>query len=365
MILRPSLSSVFIRNAATTGSTFRYNMYCGSARLCWCILVAGSIHPVLAASSPSSFLSWLTASPVGDFIYRALVRWSDLKYDLGLDIPRSSLLFPEIECSLRIALLGIVGTNYARFPRYFRNDSALKLAQTGTYVNAKNIEEYVKFVNPLYNPYFTRDSKVIDSQAFFTGYDKGTGQCMFRQFLTNDFIFSTNYTNGGEAKFSAMMDIDFNYNQRYITEFRVFYSSNFLDFFFTQVMDTDRSRNFICSVMNSNSSCAPILPDRDNCTERLAALPMAQNGVYVDGNSQGCRIIHAFLALFSPKHHCPHISFTPHPDPDNATKCQVSKGMLVLDLFTQSDMDAFDAYVVKRGFNVTDGFEIVTQPQKM
>jgi hypothetical protein len=206
---------------------------------------------------------------------------------------------------------------------------------------------------------------VINSQLQFHRYDQGTGQCVFRQFLTWDYIYSTNYTNGGEAKVPVMADVYFHYNQRYIKRALINYSSNFLDFFFTQVMDTDQSRNFVCSVMNNNSSCAPILPDRDNCTERLAALPMAQNGVYVDGNSQGCRIIHAFLALFSPKHHCPHISFTPHPDPDNATKCQVSKGMLVLDLFTQSDMDAFDAYVVKRGFNVTDGFEIVTQPQKM
>mmetsp|Transcript_9372 Transcript_9372/g.14550 ORF Transcript_9372/g.14550 Transcript_9372/m.14550 type:complete len:110 (+) Transcript_9372:589-918(+) len=88
-----------------------------------------------------------------------------------------------------------------------------------------------------------------------------------------------------------------------------------------------------------------------DCVEKLNELPVAQGDSYVDGNSYGCRALHATFAATNPEAHCPHISFEPLPDLDDKIKCQGSGQVLAIEsLFEQEDLDFFDEVLIKNGF---------------
>jgi hypothetical protein len=71
----------------------------------------------------------------------------------------------------------------------------------------------------------------------------------------------------------------------------------------------NNARQFVCDVMVDSCS-NPV----DNCVEKLAALPIAEGpNLHFDGNSQGCRFVHASFAKHNEKH-CVHIAFEPTAD---------------------------------------------------
>eukprot|EP01083_Nonionella_stella_P037208 101435_1 len=74
--------------------------------------------------------------------------------------------------------------------------------------------------------------------------------------------------------------------------------------------------------------------------------------VTFDGNSTGCRILHANLARKkNPTQHCPHISFRPKADPMGRIKCSASSNFDVGDFFTQSDMNLFERRSIEYGID--------------
>ena len=97
-----------------------------------------------------------------------------------------------------------------------------------------------------------------------------------------------------------------------------------------------------------------LVADRPECRDQLAALPIADgDDLYVDGNSQGCRNLHAFLAVQTPEQHCPHISLSPLEDPDGKIKCQETsrQNLQVSDLFADAEMKAFRDYTSSIGLD--------------
>ena len=93
---------------------------------------------------------------------------------------------------------------------------------------------------------------------------------------------------------------------------------------------------------------APNASAMDTCLANYYALP--DNGVddpdfplaYIDGNSQGCRVLHSVFARTNPDH-CPHISFEADEDVNGLVKCNKSKKTLPSDLFTQQQLGMFIA----------------------
>ena len=96
----------------------------------------------LSIQCSSAFLGGVLDSIFAS-IFSLLIRMNDLRYDLGLVIPTSTLLLPSIECPLRFALWGQF--NASNFPlyttRYFQDDSVMTLAEAGVYEGATGVEE--------------------------------------------------------------------------------------------------------------------------------------------------------------------------------------------------------------------------------
>lgn len=66
---------------------------------------------------------------------------------------------------------------------------------------------------------------------------------------------------------------------------------------------------------------------------------------YIDGNSQGCRYLHAVFALKNP-FHCAHVSLIPAVDPDGDYICHWSAELSPEEMFTQTEVDGlFDLSV--------------------
>jgi len=87
-------------------------------------------------------------------------------------------------------------------------------------------------------------------------------------------------------------------------------------------------------------------PERKDIAKCLAdfnALPVDDSSEtlnYIDGNSRGCRIIHAYFASTNPDH-CPHISFEADEDVNGLVKCNKSKLAPLTDIFSEMELGLF------------------------
>ena len=130
---------------------------------------------------------------------------------------------------------------------------------------------------------------------------------------------------------------------------KIYFSDLFLFRFFHELLDSDATRQYVCSVMNE--SCGL---QAEECEMTLAALPMTTNG-YFDGNSQGCRALHAFLASTNLDHSA-HLSFEPKEDPNGEIKCQESKGVLPQELFDSEDFASYEEFQIAVGIDPSVGY---------
>lgn len=82
--------------------------------------------------------------------------------------------------------------------------------------------------------------------------------------------------------------------------------------------------------------------DMETCVKMFNELPDLSypnnaNAGFLDGNSKGCRAIHAFLAS-SNDIHCPHITFEAEEDINGQVKCNESAGILKSNVFTEEEI---------------------------
>lgn len=117
-------------------------------------------------------------------------------------------------------------------------------------------------------------------------------------------------------------------------------------------------RDDICKLMENK--CGDIYKynnlTQQTCQEKWDALPINEEGALIDGNSKGCRIVHAAMAALNKKH-CPHLSFLPVEDVDGKVKCQESGMRSPLDVFTQWELDKFREAAAEHGFSRDTMFE--------
>jgi hypothetical protein len=239
-------------------------------------------------------------------------------------------------------------------------DSVMQLAQAGTYVGPADIQEYGSFL--------TTESPFLKEQSIdlgrldirYAGYDD-TGGCIFNlafywyhghEGATNTYAASYNYP--------IMFKAFFNPTEKYATRINVFFAPGFFQFVFFQLFDSIQTRQYICSVYNG--PCADVIDEELNadndCESLLAALPMANGDkLWIDGNSQGCRALHAAFAEDNPTNHCAHISFQPQLDPKGNFKCQETEGVLPTDLFNAEDFEFWNEYCERNGFDPAIGHD--------
>ena len=251
-----------------------------------------------------------------------------------------SILFARIRCFLAFSRLGFDIGDFPSYPKYFRNDSIMELAQAGVYQGTANIEEYVKFAYSDFSPYYTCCNDYIERKIKFLGY--ADGQCEFLSISNSDYETNPDTTAEIPAKYQVVVGVKlyFDLEARYIKRINVYYTDDLLRVAFDVLLNSPNTREFVCSVMNG--PCANVLNVTSNCTEQLLTLPSAEGEQYfIDGKSQGCRVLHAVFANTNPDNHCAHLSFTPLEDPNGSIKCQSSKGTLPSSLFTERELQLF------------------------
>ena len=168
------------------------------------------------------------------------------------------------------------------------------------------------------------------------------------------------YTNSN-ARFDLayMAKVHFDFNKRYIRKADIFYPEAFLADFFGSFLDANSTRKYICDVMRG--PCTDYIDTPSDCEARLASLPIAESpGLQVDGNSQGCRALHAVFASTNSENHCPHISFTPVEDPNGDIKCQETKGVKPSDLFNSKDMRIYRHFCRRQRIDPSVGMKYIS-----
>jgi hypothetical protein len=172
------------------------------------------------------------------------------------------------------------------------------------------------------------------------------------RYVTNPTVTETSL----EFQTVLLLKIFFKFEDSYISRISAFFPEGWLQFFWSdRVLDSDNTRNWICEVYEN--ACASILDPVPDCAAAVAALPVYETeSVYLDGNTQGCRSIHAVFAETNPINHCAHISFTPLEDPSGRIKCQTSKGTPISNLFTEEELDRFARYTKRKGIDPDVGY---------
>jgi hypothetical protein len=253
------------------------------------------------------------------------------------------------DCLLGIASLS--GFNYDDISSYgvlYRNDSVYALNVAGTYEGPDDIAEYIQF-RSTNSPYISVDDNAGLPSAFeLIGVDPITGVCeivatdVFRIVMETAAAVNVSFTT------SYLNKLYYNIPENCIQRVHLYFTQEFADFYFGQVLQSTRTYEFVCKTMQI--SCPAVYEANGNltlaaCVERLLELPVASEGGRLDGLDRGCRILHAALASRNAEGHCAHLSFTPFLDPRGRIKCQNSSLLEAADYFEQADFDFYEAFL--------------------
>jgi hypothetical protein len=299
-----------------------------------------------------------------------LLSWTGAVRTLDAESTRAATssalrFFPKLRCAWALRQSGFDLYDFANYPKFFRNDSIVELAQAGQYQGAASIEEYVKFAFEKYSPYlantnFTpsrRNTRQTTSNKVL-GYRDGL--CEFRSVVKSYIVVNPVNTNAlPRFNFILMVKLHLNFERRYLTKLDVYFSTDFIRIFFGLALNSPNTRRFLCDKVISGP-CAGILNNSNDCEAGLQALPILSGPLnHFDGNSSGCRALHGAFAQTNPTGHCAHISFPPLADPMGRIKCQVSKQVAPSYLFTEADMEAFRAFSTEKGIDPERGHDLV------
>jgi hypothetical protein len=241
--------------------------------------------------------------------------------------------------------------NFDEYATYFRDDSVFTLAQAGTYEGVEDIKEYVKFAAPD-SPYFASYQPSPPGYQL-TGIDGNV--CVFVDNGYHQYTFNETVVGSSDVfEIPVLTKLYYDAVENYVTEVRANYLDGFLKYFFETLSGPD-GVDFVCGVMDE---CDLGVDTSGPCQERLGDLPVFTDGDKIDGNSIGCRILHAVFASEN-NDHCPHISFEPMEDVNGFIKCQNSKLIDVNDLFTEEEIDAFHRHAEDKGVDLDVGYHLV------
>ena len=265
------------------------------------------------------------------------------------------------ECLVGAQNLAFDFEDFERYPIFFREESTMTLAQAGVYKGPKNIEEYTRFPYPS-SPYLA--TRVLSGPSINALKAIEGDVCIFSSFsiarYTGDEMMAL---KGPPSDAPVLVHYYYDPSENYIKKINVYYEVGFLDFYFDKFLNTPQTRDFVCNVMDNVCGFDKDTASGD-CPERLEALPTLTNSSYVDGNSQGCRALHAVFADTNPTNHCPHLSFDPTPDPFGNVKCQKSKIMDPLDMFDQDAIAEFQVFSTENGIDPAVGYLLVEEEEE-
>ena len=232
--------------------------------------------------------------------------------------------------------------NYDAYNTYFDETSSLTLAQAGVYTGPDAIKEYVKFADTN-SPYIQAKREYVE-ESEMTGFDPKTNICKFTTYIIEGFDLDPALTTGATITYGYITNTYYSAVTNKVPTVDLYMTAPFTEAAFTQ-LQTRQGDEFVCDVL-LGPGCMNELGDqaeqgltKRECLKRLSNLPLAEGeNRYVDGNSQGCRYLHAVFALTNP-FHCAHVSLIPAKDPKGNMKCHMSANTSPDEYFSQTEID--------------------------
>lgn len=265
-------------------------------------------------------------------------------------------LIATLPCLLSLFLSGFDYFNFDRYNEWFNDNSTFLLAETGIYQGADEIQEYVAFIQAKYFSSFTSEERLFLQIA-----EASWNTCQVNLFFTNTAILNSAVTgSSGCLEFLGATKIKYTpgfaalFGGFVVNQVTLFYPGPLLAQLFGTALNTNEVGAYVCGVMenscNSTFVANNLTTSPDACPTKFSSLdPVGPDG-YLDGNTKGCRILHAAFAE-SNDAHCAHISFIPELDPKGQIKCQTGDGLELSDLFTPQELDDIVAAGVQFGLD--------------
>lgn len=293
-----------------------------------------------------------TRASIADYLQETgLIDWNDLPaslYDLFFRRRR-------LPCAIKFLIMQYTSNDPLRYSDKYRSDSVMILSESGQYVGPEDITEYLGFVYEDTSP-FVQEGPVHQEQRLrIIGYDATTGQCELHRYAVSAYALNPELTgHATKASIALLNSLFLDDRDMYLTRVNIYYPKSFLHWYFGEQFNTEPVKDFVCSEVLAGSCAGRIGgvegdafgDDLATCHARLDALPAATGDAYVDGDSLGCRVLHAAFARSNPDGHCAHVSLdTTDPDRNGQVKCSRSAGVEPSDLFDEETLEEFDVWV--------------------
>ncbi|KAL3906011.1 MAG: hypothetical protein SGILL_009449, partial [Bacillariaceae sp.] len=225
-----------------------------------------------------------------------------------------------------------------------------------------NIEEYMRFASAS-SPYLDETQQVA-AKYHVDNVNEVNRTCTYLVYVSKKEQTNPNFAREATFIRTTMLKMTLSYDESYFKKVGVFLTPEYLDFVFGNILNTEQTRRYICGISEGCEE-TNVGVTTDTCLQELEALPITEGeGSYFDGNSFGCRALHAVFASTN-NVRCPRISFVPQEDPNGKIKCQKSSNTSVYDFFDQQDIDDFYAFLGSAESITTSsvGFRILSMPK--
>lgn len=219
-------------------------------------------------------------------------------------------------------------------------------------------KEYVRFTHST-SPYFDKWSE--DSvQQYILGYNEETHQCEYLYMVKTNVVLSQEYaTRADRTDILQMGKLLMGYDDTYFNTAYIYYAVPWLEYYFGDVLGGSNTADFICDKVLGSEQCIDAVGPTENCHERLSALPIAEGeNLYVDGNSRGCRALHAAFAVTNPKH-CAHVALDRTVDSEGRVRCQNTTLTGIEQFFSDSDLDLWNRFAEINGLDGNEGYRVI------
>lgn len=318
--------------------------------------------------SPSSFPSWIR------WILWVMPLTSSFRLLLNDEFSDCLELTPQEMHNVNCvdSLRGALGNNEIGSPvlaRLYNEETNLVLAQAGRFQGTNDILEYNSFYSTEENPAATLlwNTCLLGNARFITLNRASDSSCdiTFADVMQAEFNPLRRLEEKMAAPFTKFVfgqRMVWNYDEVLvptITDHNYYYSTPFVEHVAQDLSNNTKLADFICETMAT--TCPGTykfnnFTSRQECANLMETLPQATTNandlVTFDGNSSGCRNLHATLA--SRNHdHCPHLSYYPKEDKKGRIKCssEYQSNYSLNDLWDDGDFALFEHTANVFGFD--------------
>jgi len=255
--------------------------------------------------------------------------------------------------NLKISRFNFLDTD--NYDKWYKDDSTMQLAQSGTFTGPNQMTEYVDFTKAKFF------DKYVPTDGSETKVLKATkDQCEVMVAVPNKMQVNPMYSKSGEGMcVTAIVGFKLNYSTGpfahgfTIKRTDLFYPDKFLPILFNDAIGGPGVTDFICdTVLRDN--CQDVYKanglDEESCKTMYNDLPPTDSYGYLDEKTKGCRILHSAFAEYN-DHHCPHMSFIPIKDYAGNLWCQESGGVKAEDLWSDDELAFIKQVADDNGFD--------------